>query len=132
MEIILGILVAIFAVVAFVVLTNANKKDKKSETRERENPVKLPVDGCCGAHEVCEFDKLKMDETVIEYFDDEELDAYKNVNENLYTNDQIDQFRDVLYTLKTDEIKNWLLSLERREVQLPIILKSEARMLMAE
>ena len=64
--------------------------------------------------------------------DDEELDEYKNVDENSYTNNQIEQFREVLYTLKTEEIRYWLLSIERRHIQLPAILKSEARMLMAE
>ena len=75
---------------------------------------------------------MKMNESIIEYYDDEELDEYKNINENAYTNNQIEQFREVLYTLKTEEIRYWLLSIERRHIQLPTILKSEARMLMAE
>ncbi|HPR61665.1 MAG TPA: hypothetical protein PLF35_11995, partial [Prolixibacteraceae bacterium] len=58
--------------------------------------------------------------------------AFKNIGEDAYTDKQIDQFREVLYTLKTDEIRYWLLSIERRNIQLPLPLRDEARMLMAE
>ncbi len=130
MLIVFAILIALFTVIGVVVLTKVNKKEKKSEEVQQE--ISAPPSGCCGAHEVCEFDKMKVDESIIEYYDDEELDEYKNINEDAYTSSQIDQFRDVLYTLKTDEIMLWLLSIERRNIQLPGILKSEARMLMAE
>lgn len=132
MEIVLGILVGVFAIAGILLLIKANKKENKKMTPEKQEGITTPADGCCGAHEICEFDKLKMNEKIIEYFEDEELDKYKTINEDAYSNEQIDQFRDILYTLKTNEIKNWLLSLERREIQLPSILKSEARMLINE
>jgi hypothetical protein len=94
--------------------------------------VSAPASGCCGAHEVCDFDEIKADVTRIEYYDDEELDAYKNMKETEYSSSQIDQFREVLYTLRTSEIRYWLLSIERRQINLPTILVSEARFLMAE
>lgn len=130
MEILLGIIIGLFTIAGIVVLVNSNKERKKNNPTQEE--VSIPVSNCCGAHEVCEFDLLKNDESRIEYYEDEELDEYKNVNENGYTNTQIDQFREVLYTLKTEEIKYWLLSIERRKINLPAILKSEARNLMAE
>jgi hypothetical protein len=49
-----------------------------------------------------------------------------------YSPEQIDEFREVLYTLKTEEIRYWLLSIERRKIELPDPLIDEARMLMAE
>jgi len=113
-----------------VLSRKTNKKSGKIENKQES--VVAPPSDCCGAHEICEFDQMKMNESIVEYYDDEELDAYKNIDENSYTNNQIEQFREVLYTLKTDEIKFWLLSIERRHIQLPAILKSEARMLMAE
>jgi len=130
MEIVLGILIVLFTVIGVTVLIKTNKKEKKSEEVQQE--ISAPPSDCCGAHEVCEFDLIKADASIIEYYDDEELDVYKNINENAYDNSQIEQFRDVLYTLKTEEIRYWLLSIERRNIQLPGILKSEARMLMAE
>jgi hypothetical protein len=129
MEIMIGIIIGLFAVAGIIILVKANrKKDDSSEKDE----VSIPVSDCCGAHEVCDFDQIKMDESIIEYYDDEELNVYKNKNAKDYSNSQIEQFREVLYTLKPKEIKHWLLSIERRKIQLPTILLSEARTLMAE
>lgn len=130
MEILVGVIIGLFAIIGTVILVKVNQKNKKLSTEEETTSA--PVSDCCGAHEVCEFDQIKADETIIEYYDDEELDEYKNINENQYTSNQIDQFRDVLYTLKTAEIRYWLLSIERRNINLPSILVSEARTLMAE
>ena len=66
------------------------------------------------------------------YFEDEELDRFRGISANAYTDVQIDEFRDVLYTLKDDEIRMWLLSIERRQLQLPAILRQEALMMVAE
>ena len=129
MEIVIGIIVALFAVVGIVVLVKSHKTNKKNEP---EKEPSAPASDCCGAHEICEFDKAKVDQDFVEYYDDEELDAFQNINESEYSSDQVEQFRDVLYTLKPDEIKFWLLSIERRNIQLPTILQSEARFLMAE
>lgn len=128
-EIIIGIVVGIFAVTGTIILARVNRGRKKTPISEE---VSMPVSDCCGAHEVCDFDQIKADETIIEYYDDEELDEYKNKNEKEYTNKQIDQFREILYTLNTHEIRFWLLSIERRQINLPLILVSEARTLMAE
>jgi len=129
MEIFVGIIIGLFTVVGIIILVKTNRRSKKINGVKEE--VSAPVSDCCGAHEVCDFDQIKMDETIIEYYDDEELDEYKDKNENTYTSNQIDQFREVLYTLKTNEIRYWLLSIERRKINLPSILVSEARMLMA-
>lgn len=129
MEIIIAIVVGLFAVIGIIILVRVNKKREKTENPE---VVSTPASDCCGAHEVCDFDEIKADVTRIEYYEDEDLDEYKNVKENQYTDGQIEQFREVLYTLKTAEIRYWLLSIERRHIQLPSILQSEARTLMAE
>ncbi|MBN2805286.1 MAG: hypothetical protein JXR22_01390 [Prolixibacteraceae bacterium] len=130
MEIILIIVLGLFVVVAVAILYRVNQKRKK-ESAAPEAPA-APASDCCGAHEVCEYDEIKMDETRIEYYDDEELDVYQNMDARAYTDQQIDQFREVLYTLKQEEIRYWLLSIERRKIMLPSILIEEARMLMAD
>ena len=130
MELFFGIIVGLFTITGIIVLVKVNRNRNKTSTVKEE--VSAPVSNCCGAHEVCDFDQIKMDETVIEYYDDEELDKYKHINENEYSNTQIDQFREVLYTLKIHEIRYWLLCIERRNINLPGILISEARFLMAE
>lgn len=130
MEIIVGLIVGLITVAGIAILVKVNRE--RSKTTPVQEEVSIPASGCCGAHEVCDFDQIKMDENRIEYYDDEELDEYKNKEASQYTTNQIDQFREVLYTLKTKEIKYWLLSIERRKIALPTILVSEARNLMAE
>ena len=92
---------------------------------EEEESASEPLEECCGAHEVCETDLLnKMSEEII-YYEDEELDVYRNLEENDYNDDQIDEFREVLYSLKDQEIEPWLKSLELRHLILPSTIKSE-------
>lgn len=130
MEIIIGIIVGLFTVVGIAILVKINRK--RAKTNKDKEVASTPASDCCGAHEVCEVDEIILDENIIEYYDDEELDTFKNKGEKEYSTGQIDQFRDVLYTLKTNEIRFWLLSIERRQIKLPAILISEARTLMAE
>lgn len=130
MEIIIGLIVGLFTIAGITVLVKVNKEKMKTNPEKEE--FSTPVSNCCGAHEVCDFDQIKADENRIEYYDDEELDEFKNKNENEYTNGEVEQFREVLYTLNVHEIRYWLLSIERRKIKLPAILISEARNLMVE
>lgn len=95
--------------------------------RHNDTPEEViaPPTECCGAHAVCEKG-LKKADSHIEYFEDEELDRYKRIPANCYTDDQIENFREVLYTLRSEEIEDWLISLEKREINLPEILRQEA------
>lgn len=124
MEVLLIAIVAI-AGVAFLT-TYIGQRWKSSKGGEEEVELASePMEECCGAHEVCETDLInKMSEEII-YYEDEELDAYKNFEENEYNDDQIDEFREVLYSLKETEMEAWLRSLELRKIELPSIIKSE-------
>lgn len=131
MIIIISIVLGIFFAIAIAALIIVNRKKAKEEP-EKEEVASNPALDCCGAHEVCEVDKLKVNTSLIEYFNDEDLDTYKDIPEDDYSDEQIDEFREVLYTLKTNEINLWLISIERRKINLPAVLKDEARMLIAE
>jgi len=119
--------------VAVILLFFRKNKNIGSETvaEPEEEPGTVASD-CCGAHEVCEFDASAFDEEQIEYFEDEELDVLRNVREDELTAQQIDDLREVLYTLRTNEINRWITSLARRHIHLPSILLQEARQLIAE
>lgn len=95
--------------------------------RKNEQPEEIvaPPTECCGAHAVCEKG-LKKADSQIDYFDDEELDEFRGVPADGYDDAQIDIFRDILYTLRREEIEDWLISLEKREINLPEILRPEA------
>lgn len=115
--IILG-LTGLLVIVAL--LTYLGKRKNKEQTI-----ITAPPAECCGAHAVCEKG-LKKADPHIEYFDDEELDAFKHIPANAYDDKQIDTFREVLYTLRPEELEDWLISLEKREINLPEILRPEA------
>jgi hypothetical protein len=121
----LVVLIVLFAVLKL-------KKPQPEDTIEpetQEEPREVASD-CCGAHEICEFDESAFNEEIFVYFNDEELDELRNIREADLTASQIDDLREVLYTMKTNEISKWIVSLGRRHIHLPEILKQEARQLM--
>ena len=100
----------------------------KSDNKEEE-PMKEVDADCCGAHEVCELDLNKLSEEIV-YFEDEDLDKFSTREEGSYGDEEIDEFRDVLYTLRKNEIADWLHSLELRKILIPVELKQETLDLM--
>lgn len=66
----------------------------------------------------------------IEYFDDEELDAFRGRPSDSYTEEEVAQFSDVLYTLHSEEVKPWSRSLTLRGINVPDQLKDELFMMM--
>ena len=88
---------------------------------------------CCGQHETCEKESLLAAVSKqIEYFNDEELDRFRGVESSDYLPDEIEEFRDVLYTMKEDEVAAWVRSLQLRAVALPDELKDEVFMIVGE
>lgn len=61
----------------------------------------------------------------VEYFDDEELDAFKGRDAGSYSDDEVALFADVLETLKPDEVKAWSRSLILRGIAMPDAIKDE-------
>ena len=53
------------------------------------------------------------------YFEDEELDAYRGVAADDYTLEQVEEFREVLTTMRPEEVPEWLHSLCLRGINLP-------------
>lgn len=100
--------------------------DRPAATATHPRPT-----GCCGRHIVCE----KLDSPYTEkpqYYDDEELDDYSGTPEDGYTPSQIEEFREILFTLRTEEIRGWLDSLALRRIALPLPLRDEVIMLLEE
>lgn len=103
-----------------------------SKTDNKEVHGKTLPDGCCGAHEVCESETLLSNTDKIIYYEDEELDSYAGKSKNSFTDDQTEEFRDVLYSLKEEEVSAWLKSLQLRNITIPDIIKEEALMIVSE
>lgn len=68
----------------------------------------------------------------MEYYDDEELDAYRGRSGYDYTEAEIEEFRYVLETMREDEVAGWMRSLMLREVMLPEELKDEVLLIVGE
>ena len=100
----------------------------------KEEPIVNPADmECCGQHEVCEKESLLAAVSKqIEYYDDEELDRFKGRSGDDYTEEEAEEFRDVLYTMRSEEVAGWVRSLQLRQVNLPDVVKDEVFLLVGE
>lgn len=76
---------------------------------------------CCGKHSNCE----KGYDTANLYFDDEELDRFKGKKPEEYNETDIEEFRQVLYTMREEEVENWAHCIETRGIELPTEIREE-------
>lgn len=60
-----------------------------------------------------------------EYFNDEELDRFKGRSSDQYTDTEIEEFSEVMNTMKPEEVKDWNRSLILRGIQVPDQIKDE-------
>lgn len=98
-----------------------------------EAPAEAPSDeGCCGMHEVCERDIRAVRDPQLDYFDDEELDAYRGRSAEAYTEAEVEVFRDVLMTLLPGDLLAWGHAMERRKIEMPADIRDEYLLLLAE
>lgn len=90
-------------------------------------------DDCCTTHEVCPSQELlaSIDKAAV-YYDDEHLDRFAGRAADGYTNDEIEEFRDVLYTLIDSDRMGWCVSLKKRGVVMPTPIHDEFLMLTTE
>ena len=78
--------------------------------------------------QVCMMEAATKD---IEYFDDEELDRFQGKPSDQYTDEESNEFAEVLYSMKQEEVKDWNRSLILRGIHLPNQLKDELIMLIS-
>lgn len=126
----------ILAIIAFILGYFRNRKIQRLiDKGELDSfPEVNEVDEeCCGTHTVCERDSLLagMDQN-IEYYDDEQLDYWAGIGEEEYTDKQIEEFRDIFYTMKESDVAGWIRSLQLRGIHLPIDMKEEVLMIIYE
>lgn len=113
--VILGLITALFALLS-------HKKG------EEEEPLQEGVscNTCNGENTKCEQECMMEAATKdIEYYDDEELDTFKGRDADSYTDEEVEQFSEVLYTMKPEEVAGWSRSLILRGINLPNQLKDE-------
>jgi len=75
---------------------------------------------CCGKHAECKkLSLIRPLQEPIEYYDDEELDVFKNRASDSYTDPEVAQFADILHSMWETDIPGWLISLQRRNIDFP-------------
>ena len=87
---------------------------------------------CCGQHIICEKEILSPFTTEAEYFDDEELDRYRGVMPDDYSPEATEEFRQILMTMRPEEVPAWVRSLAVREVEIPAGLRDEVLLIVSE
>lgn len=125
--------VVVFGLIAgYFYNRNINRKIAKGELKEAPE-VKTVDSECCGQHQICEKESLLAAVSKkIEYYDDEELDRFKGRPSNGYSDEEIEEFRDILYTMQEVDVAGWSRSLQLRGIELPDELKDELFLIVGE
>ena len=108
-------------------------KIRNGETKaDAPEQPEIPAE-CCGAHEICERDSLLAAVSKkIEDYDDEELDEWKGTPADRYDDRQTETFREILYSMRSDEVAGWVRSLQLRGIELPDGIKDEVLLIVGE
>lgn len=114
-----------------------NVPENVDETEEKVTDNTTPqgcADEACGIRSICPSEQLLAGECKqeITYYDDEELDAFMGRNENDYTDQEMEQWRDVLYTLQPADLLGWGQSIKHRGLTMPSAIREEFLQLAAE
>ncbi len=111
---------------------NIKKKIEKGELPAPPEVVMADSE-CCGQHEICEKESLLAAVSKqIEYYDDEELDRFKGQRSDKYSEEEVEEFREIMYSMKEDEVAGWCRSLQLRNIELPDELKDELFLIVGE
>lgn len=124
------IALVVLAVVAIFANQLRAFRDDPAQPRPESSTVPSECAACAEETEACVAERLLAGVCKeIVYFDDEELDAYKGRNSDAYTEKEIEEFREVLLSMKESEVADWLTALQQRDIALPNELKDEAFLL---
>lgn len=109
------------------------QRQNPSQSNEEDQPAEATEQECCGMHITCEKDSLlaSLSDEII-YYDDEELDRFAGRGEYQYSDEEIEEFRDVLLTLLPHDIAGWGRSIQLRGITLPSVVRDELLMIVAE
>lgn len=109
------------------------KKIESGELTDYPSIQQIEDMECCGQHETCEKDSLLAAVSKqIEYYNDEELDRFRGRSSSDYSTDEVEEFREILYTMREDEVAGWVRSLQLRALELPDEIKSEVFLIVGE
>lgn len=106
--------------------------DDKKVSPEEISSESSDGEECCGLHLVCEKDSLSPMSDEILYYDDEELDRFIGRPADSYSPKETEEFRDVLMTLRPEDVPGWARSITQRRLELPSDVRDELLILVNE
>ena len=111
---------------------NIQKKIDRGELKEA--PPVVTVDSeCCGQHQICEKESLLAAVSKqIEYYDAEERARLQGRASDGYWDVDIEECRDILYSMQEVDVAGWSRSLQLRGIELPDELKDELFLIVGE
>ena len=121
------IVISILAIVALgvVVMIGTRIFDSKGT----DEPIVVPASDCSscdGTNVKCEqVCQMEAATKPAEYYDDEELDAFRGRQSDEYNDEEATMFAEVLETLRPDEVRPWSRSLLVRGINMPDQIKDE-------
>ena len=101
----MAVLVIILVILGLIVALSTMLRNRRGdqETHVVNNPSCATCDG--SARTQCEQECMMEAATKeIEYYDDEELDAFCGRESDSYSDDEAEAFREVLYTMRPNEV----------------------------
>lgn len=123
---------AVLGIILFIADRQYRRYRESRGLPPEEEAPEIPEE-CCGQHEVCERDSLLAAvSNEIVYYDDEELDAWRGTPSDGYNDEQCAVFRNILYTMRNDEVAGWVRSLQLRAIELPDEIKEEVLLIIYE
>ena len=115
-----------------------HKTDETVDETDKMVTADASRQGCtdenCGLRPVCPSEQILEGACKTEpvYYDDEELDAFAGRGEDEYSEVELEQWRDVLYTLQPADLLGWGQSIKTRGLVMPAPIRQEFLQLAAE
>lgn len=125
-----ALIILLFTAAVGVVLYLTDRRRKDRDTPS--TPPEEESSKCCGMHMVCEKESLSPFSTEAEYYDDEELDRFAGRAAESYTPHEVEEFRDILMTMRAEETAGWSRALQVRGVALPTEIRDEVLLIVSE
>jgi hypothetical protein len=112
----------------------AQENDSSATDADDEPMASGCADEGCGLRPICPSEQLLAGQcdTKVTYYDDEELDLFAGRADDAYSPDEVDQWRDVLYTLRPSDLMGWGQSVKHRGLTMHAAIRDEFMQLVAE
>ena len=112
--IILCVTVAVGLVLYVYDLKYRRQHSERQEDAEAEGikgdlnaPEEEHGDLCCGKHLICEKPFSPRPDEPVVYYDDEELDRFAGREADSFTDDEVEEIREVMMTLLPQDVAGW-------------------------